>query len=162
MPRRNLEERREYMRQWRARNPDKVRANDARDRERQRIYRRAHLGAYAEYQRNRRDRHPRNTLVTQAKSRAKRSGVEFNVTEDNLLWPTHCPILGVQLDYNTTAPGARNRRDNSPSLDRRDNSKGYVVGNVFVISHRANRLKSDASVEELLALSRYAMGARNH
>jgi hypothetical protein len=39
--------------------------------------------------------------------------------------------------------------DNSPSLDRIDTSKGYVKGNVWVISWRANKLKSDATLAEL-------------
>lgn len=37
----------------------------------------------------------------------------------------------------------------SPSLDRIDSSKGYVKGNVRVISARANMLKNNATVEEL-------------
>jgi hypothetical protein len=41
----------------------------------------------------------------------------------------------------------------SPTLDRIDNSKGYIVGNVWVISMRANRLKSDATVDELMMLA---------
>jgi hypothetical protein len=38
---------------------------------------------------------------------------------------------------------------NSPSLDRIDNSKGYIEGNVIVVSWRANNLKRDASIQEL-------------
>lgn len=47
-------------------------------------------------------------------------------------------------------PGTgRGGKNNSPSLDRIRNELGYVRGNVIVISNRANRLKSDASIEEL-------------
>ena len=48
-----------------------------------------------------------------------------------------------------------------PSLDRIDGAKGYVKGNVRVISHRANMLKNDATIEELeLVLKDLRMGAR--
>lgn len=39
--------------------------------------------------------------------------------------------------------------DHSPSLDRIRGDLGYVPGNIIVISNRANRIKSDASIREL-------------
>jgi hypothetical protein len=45
------------------------------------------------------------------------------------------------------------RSDASPSLDRVDPRKGYVPGNVRVISDRANRLKGDRSLSEIQALA---------
>jgi hypothetical protein len=54
----------------------------------------------------------------------------------------------LQLNVNN-----RSRREpNSPSLDRIDNTKGYVPGNVWVISWRANDLKRNATLEELKLL----------
>jgi hypothetical protein len=38
---------------------------------------------------------------------------------------------------------------NSPSIDRIDPARGYIKENIWVISHRANQIKSDASHEEL-------------
>jgi hypothetical protein len=35
------------------------------------------------------------------------------------------------------------------SLDRIDSSKGYIKGNVWVISLRANRIKNDSTPQEL-------------
>jgi hypothetical protein len=58
-------------------------------------------------------------------------------------------LLGITLDCR-----APSRSDNLPSIDRIDPSKGYVKGNVWVISWRANRLKSDATFEELEAIVR--------
>lgn len=80
-------------------------------------------------------------LVQQAKYRAKRDGRDFDLTVDDLEIPETCPVLGIPMT--------------SPSLDRKDNSKGYVKGNVFVISRRANILKNDATVDELEAVVRY-------
>lgn len=39
--------------------------------------------------------------------------------------------------------------DNSPTLDRKDSTRGYVPDNVWVISHRANRMKNNATLEEM-------------
>ena len=57
--------------------------------------------------------------------------------------PTHCPILGIELKS-----GGRNN-PNAPSLDRLIPEKGYVKGDVYWISFRANRIKCDATREEV-------------
>jgi hypothetical protein len=46
--------------------------------------------------------------------------------------------------------------DSSPSIDCIDGSKGYVVGNVKIISWKANRLKSNATPAELIKVAIYA------
>ncbi len=53
-------------------------------------------------------------------------------------------MLGIRLE-----PGVANSHDASPSLDRLEPTRGYVKGNVAVISYRANRIKTDATAEEL-------------
>jgi hypothetical protein len=78
------------------------------------------------------------------KSNATRIGVEFNIEFGDLVFPTHCPILGLELDYFTE----QGWEENSPSFDRIDPSKGYVKDNVAIISMRANRIKNNGSVEE--------------
>ena len=55
---------------------------------------------------------------------------------------------------------ALGERSNSPSLDRIDNSKSYVKGNVKVISYKANILKGNGSIEELSAVVRYMENER--
>lgn len=77
------------------------------------------------------------------KANARRQGIEFWISFSEIDWPTHCPILGIKLDYDTEG-----RQENSVSFDRIDPSKGYVPGNVIVISWRANRLKNDGTWEE--------------
>jgi hypothetical protein len=99
--------------------------------------------------------HPREALVNAARRRAKVSGIDFSITCADLDWPSHCPVLGIPLRYNTTAGTIGKLCYNSATLDRKSNQLGYVVGNVFVISHRANRLKSDATEEEIAALFAY-------
>ena len=40
-------------------------------------------------------------------------------------------------------------KSNSPSIDRLDNTKGYVKGNVWVISTLANNMKNSAGFKDL-------------
>jgi hypothetical protein len=51
--------------------------------------------------------------------------------------------------------GAGRVHDGSPTLDRIDNAKGYVKGNVCVISKKANTMKNNATPEEVWKLSEY-------
>lgn len=80
------------------------------------------------------------SLLKAAKMRAERYGLDFDISLEDVIMPTHCPILGLEL---AVSEGKRN--ENSPSLDRIENHKGYVKGNVCVISWRANRLKGDGT-----------------
>ena len=77
------------------------------------------------------------------KTNAKRIGHIWEIDFGDVNWPTHCPILGLELDY-----FAEFRQENSVSFDRIDNSKGYVKGNVEVVSWRANRIKNDGTWQE--------------
>lgn len=90
-------------------------------------------------------------LCRRARGRGRKRGLEATIQWKDITWPTHCPVLGIELNYwsHTIAP-------NCPSLDRLDNTKGYIPGNVFVISLRANQIKSNATAEELKAVAAYA------
>ncbi len=85
-------------------------------------------------------------MLVSARYRARKFGFEFTLTRADIVIPELCPVLGVKLTV-----GIRNS-PTSPSLDRIDNTRGYVPGNVWVISARANRLKADASLAELRSL----------
>lgn len=67
------------------------------------------------------------------------------------IYTTHCPVLGTEF--------TKGRDNTARTLDRVDPSGGYVQGNVAFISHRANRIKYDASVEELKAILEWYQGA---
>ena len=94
----------------------------------------------------------RKQMLKAARDRARKAGVPFDLTESDLMIPTYCPVFGVRLER---ALGSKGPGQNSPSLDRIIPSRGYVPGNVVVISNRANRAKSDLSVEELCALAEF-------
>ena len=68
--------------------------------------------------------HIESRLCSVAKTRARKRGVEFSITKNDIILPTHCPILGIKLEYNVgTGSGGK---DNSYSLDRIDPAKGYT------------------------------------
>jgi hypothetical protein len=92
------------------------------------------------------EQNPAKRMLMSAKGRAKKKGLAWDLRLEDIHVPTHCPVLGVML---SSTPGSHYDRDYSPSLDRIDNNLGYVRGNVIVVSHRANAIKRDASLEEL-------------
>lgn len=85
------------------------------------------------------------SLLYKAKQRAKQKGIEFSISIDDLEKTTHCPLLGVEFSFSNT----RGAKSSSPSIDRINPLIGYVPGNVWIISARANQIKNDATVEEL-------------
>jgi hypothetical protein len=98
-------------------------------------------------------RYPLRAMYQKAKSSAKPRGIEFTITMDDITWVTHCPIFGIELCYERDKRTPH--RGDYPTLDRWDNSKGYVPGNVFVISWLANRMKWHATIEEMETILRY-------
>lgn len=95
----------------------------------------------------------RPALVTLARKRAKKANVPCTICAEDLSVPPTCPVLGIPLSIGvgTCHPG-------SPTIDRHVPSRGYVPGNVTVISSKANRIKNNATVEELRAVLRWAEG----
>lgn len=110
---------------------------------------------------NRRNRHSKDGkvgyLYKHAKRRAGKLGVPFTITKADIVIPETCPLLGIVLKFDNTAK----TKDSSPSIDRIDNTRGYVPGNVWVISWRANSIKRDACLEELELLVA-GLKKRNH
>lgn len=87
----------------------------------------------------------KKTMLQNAQKRARQGGYPCTITVDDIVIPEYCPLLGIKL--HSGRPLAA-----SPSLDKIKPELGYVPGNVWVISHRANALKGDASLEELKML----------
>lgn len=86
-----------------------------------------------------------------ARDRAKRSGRDFNIDVDDIVIPALCPILGFPLQVNKGKLCF-----NSPVLDRRDNDKGYIKGNVQVISSQANLLKGNCTLDQIILMGQWA------
>jgi len=87
---------------------------------------------------------PLKRLVQTSASRARRNNLEHNITVDDLILPDKCPLLGIPFKQ-----GIKNNYAETYSLDRINPALGYVKRNVWIISMRANTMKSNASKEEL-------------
>lgn len=138
------QERNEYACQWRLKNLDRSRFLSRR-------YRAANLERARAGVRAAEQRHPARYLVRAARERAKRTRMPFDIDFTDVRVPTHCPILGTKL-----GPVRQKRpcdHATVPSLDRIDNRRGYVKGNVRVISLLANLMKNSATPEQLRAFA---------
>lgn len=89
-----------------------------------------------------------------AKFRARRDGRPFKVTVEWLMLnaPVCCPVLGMPLSYGPK--GSQGPRSDSATLDRIDNTLGYVPGNLVIISGKANRIKYTLNLVDIRTLAR--------
>lgn len=93
---------------------------------------------------------PEKVLWSNARNRAKAKNIEFTLRVDDITMPAVCPVLGIPLVI-----GTGYAKDGSPSLDRVNPAKGYTPDNVRVISHKANTIKSNASIQDLRLVLAY-------
>jgi hypothetical protein len=100
---------------------------------------------------------PERYMHSREKSRAKEKGIQFNIEKSDINIPIICPILGIPIIKEYKKGKKQGPSSNSPSLDRIDNLKGYVKGNVRVISHKANTMKHSATKEELILFAIWVM-----
>ena len=92
-------------------------------------------------------------IIRSIKSSAKRRGIYFDLKPEDLVLNVNCPLLGFKLDYKNFQGGSVFNSKNYATVDRIDSSKGYVKGNVWIISRLANNMKSCATFEELKLFS---------
>jgi hypothetical protein len=83
-------------------------------------------------------------LINSARQRARQFSIEFSISLTDFEIPIVCPLRHVPFKT-----GRGQHTDDSPTLDRKDPRRGYVKGNVWVISHKANRLKGNFTPNEL-------------
>lgn len=84
-----------------------------------------------------------------AKGRASRNGWEFDLDIEFVfkLWTDaiHCPIFGKEYIIGDSLW--------TKSIDRFDSSRGYTKDNVWIISQKANAMKSNYTVEDFNILT---------
>lgn len=90
-------------------------------------------------------------MLMKSKERAREVGLEHNLTIEDLPNPPKtCPYLNIELTYCL----GKGQLPSNASLDRIDSEKGYVKGNVQIISRKANTMKNNASNKELLEFAK--------
>jgi|SRR5882672_2925655 len=93
---------------------------------------------------------PEKHLLWRLKGRARKLGVHFNLTIEDIKIPERCPLLGIKINK----PNTGRLGDNSLSFDRINPKLGYIKGNVLIVSNRANTLKGNSNSRELLLLAK--------
>ena len=96
------------------------------------------------------EEHPEINLWSAVKYRAKKENIPFNIEISDIKIPKVCPYLNIEL---TSKKGIKHA-DNLMSVDRIDAKKGYIKGNIEVISYKANRMKNNANTEELIIFAK--------
>ena len=91
---------------------------------------------------------PEYHMFQSARFRSKEQGLAFDLDLKDIVIPLLCPLLATPI-----VCGEGTMTASSPSLDRIHPEKGYVKGNIQVISYRANAIKQNASIEELELLT---------
>lgn len=107
-----------------------------------------------------RARFPWEEMWRVVRRRVQRTGHEFSISPEDVraAWPADgcCPALGIPMPL----PGSRRSgkcgpRPDSPTVDRVDNARGYVPGNIAIISWHANRIKSSACADEITRVAKW-------
>lgn len=115
-------------------------------------YRSSNLKATHAY----RKRDPLARLYAYTRNRAKKQDIPFTIEMSDIVLPISCPVLGITLVPTLgNGKGSGLSKETAPSVDRIDNDKGYIPGNVVVVSWRANRIKSDATPAELERIAQF-------
>lgn len=93
-------------------------------------------------------------LYMQVRKRSLKESIPFDLELSDIIIPLICPYLHIEL----TKIGGQGRVWSNPSLDRIDPTKGYIKGNVEIISMKANLMKAHASKEELVTFAKSILG----
>jgi hypothetical protein len=96
------------------------------------------------------DNNPSKLICMEIRKRARKRGIPFEIEAADIPIPKTCPILGIELSF-----GTGRVHDASPSVDRIIPEKGYVKGNCFIISSKANRMKQENTLETLEKIVTY-------
>ena len=141
-----VRDRKEYYKTWRAKQVDYIKK-----------YITDKYPDHAQHSANYREKHPEKVLWSMAKRRAKEKNLKFSIDSTEIKIPVTCPILDIPIVKVYTKGKKSGPTPNSPSIDRIDNTKGYIKGNIQVISHLANTMKASATKEQLINFAQWIL-----
>ena len=161
MPLKDPEARKLYYKQWKAKRKEKlsiapfIKKTEEERKESRRLsiekYHKKNPQKAKEWQKAYTKNNPEKRLLWGAKKRSKDQSLPFDIEESDIIIPTHCPYLKIEL---TTTATRGSQRTSVYSLDKIVPQLGYVKGNVEVISHLANTMKSNATKEQLIEFAK--------
>lgn len=93
---------------------------------------------------------PARHLLNSARYRARKRHLDFSLCVEDIKIPEYCPYLGIEL----TTMEEIQHKDCAATIDRIDNTKGYTRDNIQVISYLANRIKTNATKEQLITFAK--------
>lgn len=100
----------------------------------------------AKKHRERKQTSPELYLWKYARARARNDGMEFDLEVADIVIPEMCPYMKTPFEMNNKQLAA--------SLDRIDSTRGYTKDNIRVVSYMANRMKTNATEEQLIAFAK--------
>lgn len=109
-----------------------------------------------QYNTDLKNKDPRRKILKNAIRNAWKKNLELTIKKEDIVIPQYCPMLKIKLDINSSTI-----KDNSASIDRIDSNKGYIPDNIQIISHKANTIKSNATVKELGMVYEYMKDLNN-
>lgn len=133
------EKAREYNRKWRAKNKERLTKA-------QKEYAIANRQLFRDASKRFAIRNPEKAMLNTSRQNARKKRQEHSITLKDIVIPDKCPVFNVPFERGT---------ERTASIDRIDNSKGYVPGNIQIISKRANMMKYDANIPELLMFAEW-------
>ena len=88
-----------------------------------------------------------------AKARAALKKLPFDITSEYIdsITPDACPVFGTPFQF----IGSKKMSVDSATIDRLDPEKGYVKGNVVVISLKANTMKNAYNSTDLFTVAEW-------
>ena len=126
-----------------------------------RVYTKEQKKKNQETQNEYRNSRPEWYMHYKARQRATLKKTEFNIEVSDVVMPKKCPVFS-QYELKKETSDMSGPKPWSPSLDRIDNTKGYIKGNVQVLSHKANTMKGNATPQELLQFAYWVILTYGH
>lgn len=116
-------------------------------------YRERNPNADREAHKRLRENKPAKYLMHRVRARARREGLDCDITEEwiEVRLPDGCEVTGLPFDFEVGTPGKQNPW--TPSVDRKDSSKGYTEDNCQLVVWAYNCAKGTWDKETVMEMA---------